>query len=124
MSRKSIDAQTYVDVWHRQDGKCGLCGEDLNDAPREMHHMKRVADEGTNEVDNLVLLCSRECHDFVHDYNFRKELETTADVYPYFNGGEDEIIEAPEILETFDDETDLIEDATDVSEIEEGGESL
>jgi len=81
-----ISDQTFIDVFSRQDGLCAICGDPLSESPHEMHHMRRKADGGDDSVDNLVLLCDRDEHEYVHGGNFNQELETTADIYPFFNG--------------------------------------
>jgi RNA-directed DNA polymerase len=50
----------------RQAGRCPVCRTDLlNGEPLEVHHRRRLADGGTNELDNLAL-CHEACHHNVH----------------------------------------------------------
>ena len=97
-----VNDQTIIEAWDRQDGLCGLCGEELEDYAYEAHHMKRVADGGTDDVDNIVLLCSREEHLDSHGGNWRNQLETDESFYPFFNGKED-----IENIDNLDEEIDL-----------------
>ncbi len=56
------------------DGKCQLCGEDApfidnNGEPYlEEHHVKRLADGGSDTIDNVVAICPN-CHRKIHVLN-------------------------------------------------------
>jgi hypothetical protein len=97
--------QTFIDVYSRQDGLCAICGEPLSESPWEMHHMRRKADGGDDSVDNLVLLCDRDEHEYVHGGSFNQELETTADIYPFFYGRSGKL----EYEEPSSEEEDIVE---------------
>lgn len=84
MARTKVPDQTWVEMYVRQKGKCGDCGDE--DVAFDAHHMMRVADGGSNDSDNLVLLC-KDCHEAAHNYGrFSEPIETTSDNYPNFNG--------------------------------------
>jgi len=85
-----VTDQTKIDVLLRQHGKCGICGEPLSDNPEEFHHMLPPRFGGNNFADNIVALCDREEHIYMHGGDFRNDVATTSDVYPYFNGGDPE----------------------------------
>ena len=76
---------TQTTVYHRDeylkeavkriaDGKCQLCGKDApfidnNGEPYlEEHHVKRLADGGTDTIDNVVAICPN-CHRKIHILN-------------------------------------------------------
>jgi hypothetical protein len=109
--------QTFIDVYSRQDGVCAVCGEPLDDCAYEMHHMRRVADGGTNTEDNLVLICDRDEHLYLHGGDFTQPLQTTADDYPYFHGKSGHL----EYQDSTDEED--IEKAADYSLDQEDNES-
>jgi RNA-directed DNA polymerase len=51
---------------NRQDGRCLVCRTDLfNGEPLDVHHRRRLADGGTNALNNLVL-CHEACHYNAH----------------------------------------------------------
>lgn len=87
----NVSDQTKIEAWARQDGVCALCGDTLEDTLYEAHHMRRVADGGTNEVDNIVMLCSKDDHLHAHGGNFCDAVETEPDAYPFFNGPSEEL---------------------------------
>ena len=53
------------------NGKCQCCGSDApfrdkyNDPYLEEHHIKRLADGGSDTIDNIVAICPN-CHRKVH----------------------------------------------------------
>lgn len=50
----------------RQAGRCPVCRSNLlNGEPLDVHHRQRVADGGTNELNNLAL-CHEACHYNAH----------------------------------------------------------
>ncbi len=56
MTHRSPITQNVRNVVHaRQSGRCALCVEEY---PLHVHHIRPVADGGSNEPDNLVLLCA------------------------------------------------------------------
>jgi 5-methylcytosine-specific restriction endonuclease McrA len=64
----------------RANGICQLCEEkapfyDLNGQPfLEVHHIKRLADGGSDSVDNTVALCPN-CHRKMHILNKKEDVE-------------------------------------------------
>lgn len=60
------------------EGKCQYCGEeapfvDKNNEPYlEEHHVKRLADDGTDSIDNVVAICPN-CHRKMHVLNEEKD---------------------------------------------------
>lgn len=68
------------------DGKCQLCGEDApfldtyGQPYLEEHHVKRLADGGSDTIDNVVAICPN-CHRKIHILNDDRDqvlLETIA----------------------------------------------
>jgi hypothetical protein len=57
---RSVSGTKKKYVAAAQDWKCGSCGNKL-DAWFEIDHKTRLADGGSNHIDNLVALC-RNCH--------------------------------------------------------------
>jgi len=84
-----ISDQTYINAYIRQEGLCAVCGEALEYSPAEAHHMLRVADGGSNSDDNIVILCDREEHLYMHGGDFREPVMTTPDDYPYFTANQE-----------------------------------
>lgn len=115
----SVSDQIIVEAWLRQGGKCGICGDDLSESAYEAHHMKPKAFGGTDDVDNIVLLCDREEHLYVHGGDFRNAVETDPSVYPYFNAGTEEELKGPDELETFEETEETQEQTGDKSEADE-----
>ena len=67
------------------EGKCQYCG---NDAPfidnngqpyLEEHHVKRLADGGSDTIDNVVAICPN-CHRRVHNLNNAEEIVELTDI--------------------------------------------
>ena len=50
------------DLAVRQDGRCTICGEELEGRYAEVDHVLPVADGGLNYLDNLQLICNDPCH--------------------------------------------------------------
>ena len=61
------------------EGKCQFCGADApfldrNHEPYlEEHHIKRLADGGTDTIDNIVAICSN-CHRRMHVLNREEDI--------------------------------------------------
>lgn len=72
------DAYLKETVKRIADGKCQLCGKDApfvdnNGEPYlEEHHVKKLADGGTDTIDNVVAICPN-CHRKVHILNDTKD---------------------------------------------------
>lgn len=69
-----------VDVWHRADAKCELCGSDhrlidRDDYKFHVHHVYSFTKypEHRSDVDNLMLLC-QDCHRWVHSKKNKNRL--------------------------------------------------
>lgn len=77
-----------VTLWWRQDGRCGLCGVDMNDSvdPRaEYHHVLRHADGGATSIDNGVMLCKL-CHEQSHNIGrFKDSVSVSHSDFAYAN---------------------------------------
>ena len=67
------------------EGKCQYCG---NDAPfidnngqpyLEEHHVKRLADGGSDTIDNVVAICPN-CHRKIHVLNNAEEIIELTDI--------------------------------------------
>lgn len=107
-----VSDQTIIEAYVRQDGVCAICGESLDECAYEAHHLRRSADGGSDSVDNIALLCDRDEHEYMHGGNFRAEIETTPDHYPYFYGKSDQL----EYKE--DQKDDVLDSVDDCKEIE------
>lgn len=117
----SISDQKHIDVYVRQDGLCALCGEPLIENPREMHHMLPKALGGDDSLDNLVLVCDREEHLWLHGGDFRNEIATTPETYPYFYGKSGKIeYEEPGDAESEAEEAEEPTQADNDSDVDEG----
>jgi len=61
------------------EGKCQYCGNDApfkdknNEPYLEEHHIKRLADGGTDTIDNVVAICPN-CHKKMHVLNDDKDV--------------------------------------------------
>lgn len=84
----NVTDQTKIEVLIRQHDKCGICGESISDNPVEYHHMLPPRFGGDDSADNIVALCDREEHLYMHGGDFRNDVATSSDVFPYFNGGD------------------------------------
>lgn len=72
-------------IIYRQNGKCGNCGRDLNEAKEiHLHHVLNKKDGGAGIVENGVVLCS-DCHIHVHNYNTKKSVFVFRDEFKYAN---------------------------------------
>jgi len=59
MTRKSLTTNIKRMIFERDSHKCQCCFR----KGREIHHIKWVIDGGTDDLENLILLCG-ECHLF------------------------------------------------------------
>ena len=103
-----VSDQTKIEVLVRQHGKCGICGDALGDNPEEYHHMLPPRFGGDDSPDNIVALCDRQEHIYMHGGDFRNEIETTPDVYPYYNGGDPD--EDPVDVKSVDKAEETVDD--------------
>jgi len=72
-------------VIYRQNGKCGNCGQDLNEATKiELHHVLNQKDGGARIVENAVILC-HECHLHVHNYDTKQSVLIFREQFKYAN---------------------------------------
>lgn len=60
----AVDDKTWQLLLERDDHKCLNCNSDRELAPA--HYKSRGSKEGTNDLENLMLLCF-ECHRKSHD---------------------------------------------------------
>lgn len=104
-----VSDQVKIEVMLRQHGKCAICGEPLEENPDEFHHLLPKHLGGDDSVENIVGLCDRDEHLYVHGGDFRNDIETEPDIYPYFYGGDTEkdrveLDSFDEVEKTSDDE--------------------
>ena len=57
--RHVLDSAIYDKLQIRQHNRCDVCGDALK--RYEVHHRQAIAKGGTDDLDNLSLLCSQ-CH--------------------------------------------------------------
>ena len=57
--RKIIDEDVAAELMQRQQKRCGACGDLLRRF--EKHHKKPFSQGGTDDIDNIILLCPP-CH--------------------------------------------------------------
>ena len=60
MGRRAIPEKVKKKIWQEANMRCAKCGESDVDI-LEIHHIKAVQSGGTNDKENLLLLCSN-CH--------------------------------------------------------------
>ncbi len=78
----NINNQIFVEAHFRQDGRCADCGD--TNTGLNAHHLKRQADGGSNNLNNIALLCD-DCHYAAHNYgHYRQPIQTSAKDYPHF----------------------------------------
>lgn len=84
-------------AWERQNGLCAACGKRLepnnrgrqNRAAWEPHHRVPERMQGTNYLQNCVILCTtlENCHLYVgHDGNYQESIILSFDELPYLRG--------------------------------------
>ena len=84
MSRHFNNSQK-VFIWHRQNGCCGNCGQNLsNETDIEYHHVLNYKDGGASIVENAVMLCEL-CHLHCHDYDYKKSVFVFRQQFTYAN---------------------------------------
>ncbi|MEK7541638.1 MAG: HNH endonuclease signature motif containing protein [Patescibacteria group bacterium] len=59
--RRGISLKIRCNVMKRDNFRCALCGRDSKEATPEVDHIVPVVKKGTNDMDNLRILC-RECN--------------------------------------------------------------
>jgi hypothetical protein len=80
-------APCETEIWERQKGLCGLCGESLRGRNWDGHHI-----DGNWKHDwpeNGVFLCvepSGDCHQFAHDYDTKRGALLNLWEFPFYNG--------------------------------------
>jgi hypothetical protein len=75
------------EVWERQKGLCGLCGETLRGHDWDAHHVD--GKPGNDWSENCVLLCTYptdNCHHFAHDFDWQLGALLRQEEFPYWNG--------------------------------------
>jgi 5-methylcytosine-specific restriction endonuclease McrA len=81
----SFNDNVRTQAYHRQNKRCGMCGNEL-EGDYECHHILRRADGGKDTLDNCVMLCHY-CHtDGAHGGNFRNAFSLDLEELPYLNG--------------------------------------
>lgn len=70
--REAVPTGVIRAVYARADNRCEKC--DSRAWQLYLHHKKRVCDGGTNELENLELLCGG-CHDLNHEPDFETRPE-------------------------------------------------
>jgi RNA-directed DNA polymerase len=59
------------ELWERQDGKCPNCNQGIREGSDwHKHHIQPKSQGGSNELDNLILVCSA-CHRQIHNPIYR-----------------------------------------------------
>ena len=71
MSKTNPDIETRMKVFHRDHGKCFICGRTLSASAFTLHHrrMRSHAWEGLNLPSNLITVCgsgTMGCHARIH----------------------------------------------------------
>jgi 5-methylcytosine-specific restriction protein A len=61
VKRMNIKKSIKIELLNEQDRKCKKCKIDIECPKYEVDHIIRLADGGSNEIDNLQILC-KECH--------------------------------------------------------------
>lgn len=70
----------------RQKGRCGICGEKLDDLWEEAHHLRPHSMGGRDHVDNCVILCDQ-CHHRAHyDGRYRNGFVAPRSYFRHFYG--------------------------------------
>jgi len=75
------------EVWKRQKGLCGLCGEPLKGTNWDAHHVD--GKPGNDWEENCVLLHTyptNDCHHFAHDYDWERGKLLEIHEFPYWYG--------------------------------------
>lgn len=60
-ARKAIPVSVKTEAWEDADGRCQGCGVTLGEGEYHYDHVKPVALGGTNDAENVQLLCF-DCH--------------------------------------------------------------
>jgi hypothetical protein len=66
MSRRGRDMNCKQLAWREKPHICETCGMELDWAIAHAHHVVQVSDGGSDDIDNLQLLCSN-CHSTIHN---------------------------------------------------------
>jgi 5-methylcytosine-specific restriction endonuclease McrA len=70
----------------RQNGRCAVCGENLDWQEEFAHHVHPDALDGPDHADNCAILCAP-CHVRVHcDGRFRTGIVAPRSYFEYWNG--------------------------------------
>jgi hypothetical protein len=73
MVREIMSASVQQQVSEKYDGKCYVCGFSIHIALR-VHHVVPASLGGTDEIENLVLLCPN-CHALVHVLSSKRFID-------------------------------------------------
>jgi 5-methylcytosine-specific restriction endonuclease McrA len=80
-----FNSNTLTQAYHRQNGKCAICGIKL-DGSYEGHHILMQKHGGPDSVDNCAVLHER-CHrEDAHGGNTRNDIKLDRYEYRYING--------------------------------------
>lgn len=92
MSRPHFSPTTIKNAYLRQKNRCALCGTDFDEIwvkfgeDSAAHHILRVADGGTHDLDNCAVLCET-CHQQAHNWGrYRDPVELLRTEFKYLNG--------------------------------------
>jgi 5-methylcytosine-specific restriction endonuclease McrA len=81
----SFTDNTITQAYHRQNGKCAICGRKL-DGTHEAHHIKPRKFGGNDTLANCVVLHER-CHrEDAHGGNTRSDIQLDMSEYRWING--------------------------------------
>lgn len=91
MSRPHFSRATIEAAYRRQRNRCAMCGHSLRKLfeyygeSSAAHHILRVADGGSHDLDNCAILCET-CHQQAHNWGqFRQPLEILRHEFRYLN---------------------------------------
>lgn len=73
MSKTNPDTETRMKVFHRDHGRCFICGKTLSASAFNLHHrrMRSHSWEGLNLPSNLITVCgsgTMGCHGRIHQH--------------------------------------------------------
>jgi hypothetical protein len=66
MSRRGRGTNCKNLAWREKEHVCENCGEPVTWGASSTHHIVQVVDGGTDDLDNLALLCAN-CHSEMHN---------------------------------------------------------
>lgn len=72
--RSGVNAELRDYIKKRDKNKCQRCKLNAGEAHLQVHHILPVANGGTDDKENLILLCST-CHTKVHQDGYRRYIK-------------------------------------------------